>query len=272
MLSYYLAAFKDRCFARDPIGTAVRGMSYIIHSRTHQRPTFEVPFGPVKFNMRLQHAKKHFGVAGIFVKRQYYESLLEFGHTLIAEGDGVVDGGASQGIFTCAFAKLIGDQGRVYAFEPQPYATVCLKENCRLNGLANVEIFEGALSKESAEGVLDLSLGPVSASITREVTAKSGLRVKTYAIDDLRAQGRMRPLSFIKLDVEGAELDALMGARETIEQDKPRICVEALDERPFQQVGAFLESRGYRPFVFRDAGVLSRFEPFEPTPNVFFLR
>jgi FkbM family methyltransferase len=272
MMQYYASVLRTRSYAKDPVGTCLRGLGYVMHSTLRREPIFGIPFGPVRFHMRLQQARKHFGAAGIFVRRQYYESLLEFGYKFLSEGDTVIDGGANQGIFTCAFGVFVGSTGRVFAFEPQSYATSCIRMNCELNGLENVEIFEGALSRTSGEGFLDTSRGPVAASIVRDFGSRCGVPVKTYAIDELRAQNRMPAVNFCKLDIEGAELDALIGARETIEQDAPGICLEAHDAGLFTNVDDFLRQHGYKPYIFDDDGALAKFERFVPAANVFFLQ
>jgi hypothetical protein len=88
--------------------------------------SFDVFFGAHRFKLALQSARRGFGSAGIFIQRRYYEPLLEFGDKLLNGDDCAIDGGANQGIFTCAFAAAVGNKGRVFAFEPNPNAVNCM--------------------------------------------------------------------------------------------------------------------------------------------------
>jgi FkbM family methyltransferase len=268
--SYLPKAFRTRSFAKSPGLTVARGVAYTVLSRSGARTTFAIPFGDVSFKMWLQNAGPHFGIANIYLQRKYYESLLEFGHKLIDPGSVAVDGGASQGLYTCAFAAKVGSSGQVYAFEPFPRSLDCLRKNLALNGFRNVTLFEGALSRNPGHAFLDTQKGPVYASITPFPVSK-GLQVATFGIDELRRQRKMSAIQFLKLDIEGAELAALEGARETLLQDKPNLCVEANTELALQQLTDFLAQFRLKPFLFDDHGALMRLERTAPNANVFYL-
>ena len=220
---YLATLLASRSLAKAPFSTLWRAASYVALTRAHIPASFNVAFGNAGFRMRLQKPKPHYGIASIYVQRRYYEPLLEFGHTLLSPGETVIDGGASQGIYTCAFAAKVGPSGRVYAFKPLAYAVECLRNNITLNGFENVEVFEGALDEKAGKSFIDMTRGPAYASIVHDFGHGSGTEVATFAIDELRRDGRLSKLDFIKLGVEGAELAALKGARDTIGHDKPRL-------------------------------------------------
>ena len=269
---YYANILRTRSFSQEPIRTICRGAEWVIRGKLGSRSVFSVDFGSQKFRMRLQSARKNFGSAGIFVQRRYYEPLLEFGHRFISVNDRVIDGGANQGIFSCAFAAQVGPGGAVYAFEPQIYAVECLRENARLNKFGNIVVFNGALSDREGETYLDLGKGPVSASITNAHAASDRVLVKTYAIGELLRAGTMKQAQFIKLDVEGAELQALEGAKPMFDGNiKPAICIEANEQKLFAKICDFLALFGYKPYALDMRGDLLRFERFSPSANVFFM-
>jgi FkbM family methyltransferase len=269
---YYTSVFRTRSFAREPIRTVLRGSEWIIRQKVGFPRSFEVRFGPRQFRMQLQSAKRKFGSAGIFVLRQYYEPLLEFGSSFICPGDCVIDGGANQGIYSCAFAAGVGPSGQVYAFEPQEYAIKCLRGNLNLNGFRNVVPFEGALSDASGQIFLNLHGGPVEASISNSPAGTDAVRVVAYSVDDLLEANRIRDVQFIKLDVEGAELKALKGARAMLEKNKPGICIEAYDRALYGHISDYLGKMGYKPYVFGRKASLVTFNGFSPSLNVFFLQ
>ena len=273
---YYSRVFKTKSFSKEPVRTLVRGCEWVARQSIDWPRPFSVQFGEDSFKLKLQAMQRSYGSAGIFVQRKYYEQLLEFGHQLIARGGCVIDGGANQGIYTCAFASRVGPTGQVYAFEPQPYAVSCLRENVKLNNFNNVYIFEGALWNEFGslfiQQNLEQNLGPVSASVSSAMNADDGTSVRAYSISELLQEDRIRYVDFIKLDIEGAEPEALRGAELMIEKAKPTICIEASSERQYLAVTDYLARWQYSPYVFDTGGTLVRFESFDRTPNVFFMR
>lgn len=268
----YEQLLATRSFAKEPVQTVLRGVQWVARGRLARTACFRVPFGPQTFLMQLQSMKRGYGSAGIFVQRQYYEPLLEFGHRLMSKGDAVIDGGANQGIFTCAFASAVGPKGMVYAFEPQGYALACLAQNLRVNGFNHVKIFAGALSDSPGEVFLNLDGGPVAASISDAPRGENVERVRCYSLGELFEQRHIKAVQFIKLDVEGAELKTLLGAAQLIRSDKPAICIEALEQDPYLNIADYLKQYGYTAYTYTPRGDLMKFTDFFPSPNVFFLQ
>jgi FkbM family methyltransferase len=263
--------FRTRSYRIEPVGTLFRGAEWALRSWLAKPTDFDVDFGPYRYKLTLQSARRGFGSAGIFVQRRYYEPLLEFGYKLLQKGDRAVDGGANQGIYACAFATAVGPVGHVYAFEPQSYAVSCIRNNAKLNHLQNVTVFEGAISGEMGEIYLNLDLGPVSAFTSAEPQGTNTTKVNAFSIDGLFASGQIQDVQFMKLDVEGAELRALNGAKEMLKRAKPRICLEAWERDLYAEIFACLGPLGYKPYVFDGGGNLQAFTSFVPSPNVFFL-
>jgi FkbM family methyltransferase len=262
--------FRTRSYRMQPFGTLGRGAEWMLRSWLGGTTSYPIDFGPHTFRLELQSVKRGFGSAGIFIQRRYYEPLLEFGYKLLNKGEHVIDGGANQGIFSCAFAAAVGTTGHVYAFEPQTYAVACIRRNARLNSMTNITVFEGALSDVSGETYLDTDQGPVSAFTTSRPQGHE-MPVKALAIDDILAAEMMHNIQLIKLDVEGAELKALRGARSMVQRTKPQICIEAWDKKLYEQIGEFLSRFGYGSYVFDGRGQLNAFSTFYPSPNVFFM-
>jgi FkbM family methyltransferase len=268
----YTKVVGTRSFAKQPLKTVLRGIEWVVREKLARPSNFSVAFGPHRFLMQLQSMKRRYGSAGIFVQRQYYEPLLEFGHRLMSKGDIVIDGGANQGIFTCAFASAVGPIGTVYAFEPQTYALACLAQNVKLNGFENVVIFEGALSKTSGEVFLNLDDGPVAASISDTPHGEDVQRVASHSLGELFERGKIEAVHFIKLDVEGAELMTLLGAAPLLQTCKPAICIEAVDRDLYLKIANYLERYGYAAYTFCQRGDIKRLTTFSPSPNVLFLQ
>lgn len=130
-------------------------------------------------------------------------------------GATVLDIGANVGSYTLLFARWVGDAGHVYAFEPAAESRAGLERHVSLNGLqARVTVRPEAVTDRSGEAPFiddgthgDNRLVPGATSETRTVPALS--------IDDFCEASRLAP-DVIKIDIEGAELDALRGAQRTI--------------------------------------------------------
>jgi len=158
----------------------------------------------------------------------------------IHAGDVVVDGGAALGDHTAGYLERVGPKGDVYAFEPNPNYYHCLVRNC-----PTALFYDRALWHENTWLWMDI---PESGNIGAGHIAQTGkLRVEAITLDFLA----LDRCNFIKLDVEGAELQALRGAEKTIRRCRPIIQCEVnpplltmmgYSEGELQQ---WLEKRGY---------------------------
>lgn len=149
-------------------------------------------------------------------------------HIGVRPGDVVVDGGACWGDTALAFAHLTGPGGRVRSFELDPANLARLRANLALNGelAERVDVDERALWSHSGAQLGATRFGPAT-----NIGADGELPVVSVSVDDLVAGGVLDRVDFLKLDVEGAELAALQGARQTLLRDRPRLAV-ALYHRP----------------------------------------
>lgn len=125
----------------------------------------------------------------------------------VKKGDTVVDVGANVGYYTLIAAKIVGDEGRVYAFEPDPESFALLEANVRLNGLTNVVLEQKALSNEP--GRLKLFLGEKNRGDHRIYQPREGpkrdfVEVEAVTLDDY-FNGYDGDIDFIKIDTQGAE-------------------------------------------------------------------
>ncbi|MFL5383115.1 MAG: FkbM family methyltransferase [Longimicrobiaceae bacterium] len=128
-------------------------------------------------------------------------------------GTVALDVGANVGAYTLLLGRWVRPGGRVYALEPASHAFRGLERHLRLNGLDDVVVPVRAAAAAST-GRARLAVDGVSGG-NRLADAPAGEAVDTVTLDDFCAREGVRP-SFIKVDVEGAELDVLRGARETI--------------------------------------------------------
>jgi FkbM family methyltransferase len=139
-------------------------------------------------------------------------------------GDVFYDLGANIGFFAVLAARLVGNSGRVYAFEPNPECSTEVRRNADLNGFSHVEVVEAAVSSKS--GRARLRLGDTNLSSAIAGSSDAGIDVALTTVDDFMRDRSPRPPTLVMIDVEGAEIDVLRGMRETITRHCPVIMCE----------------------------------------------
>jgi FkbM family methyltransferase len=144
----------------------------------------------------------------------FHPALLELSRRVIRAGDIVVDGGSNVGFFALLAARLLGKNGRVFAFEPDPESFLLLRRNVESNGLlGTVQLEERALT--DANGSFDFSVAvqePMLSSLVARAQVDSRvIRVHGVRLDDYFVMNGIEKADVIKLDLEGAEPLALEG-------------------------------------------------------------
>lgn len=151
----------------------------------------------------------------------------------IKKGDTVLDIGAHLGFYTLLMSKLVGDTGKVCAFEPNPQLLKVL--NMTLEAPKNTELFNIALSEENGTASFFVpddasmaSLGNWTNKISDKIAGNvRQVECKTQRLDDLIAERKIAQPSFIKCDVEGAEPAVFGGAAQILNRaDAPVLLFE----------------------------------------------
>ena len=148
------------------------------------------------------------------------QNMLPLLKEFIKNGDVVLDIGAFIGDHTIYYSKLVGDNGSVIAFEPNRDSFFCLEHN--LKAYKNVELINSAIGKEYG--------------FVRTVDVLGNIGMNFLIPDNLGGiviyslnQMEIDRIDFIKIDVEGFELDVLIGGKETINKFKPIMVIEIND-------------------------------------------
>ena len=183
----------------------------------------------------------------------------------VDKGDFVLDCGSGWGDTAIFFANDVGVDGRIYTFEFIPRQLDIIKKNLSLNPdmIKRVSLVENALWNISGEKlyVVDDGLG---SRIGKEKLSDDYFEVYTTTIDDLIKEREIVKIDFIKMDIEGAELQALEGARETITKFRPKLAISIYhNPEDFGNIPTFIDSLGldYRFYLghyslFREETVL----------------
>jgi len=166
------------------------------------------------------------------MKRQYFLSRdgLQIGPR---EGDAIVDAGACFGDTAVYFANAVGERGRVYAFDPLAAHQAVIDFNVAQNALQSrvftVPFAVGEHSK-APSGPSQTTRGGV-AQPGFSLCSAAASDIPLVSIDDYAEREQLPRVNFIKMDIEGYELAALKGARETIARWRPTLAI-SLYHRP----------------------------------------
>lgn len=189
-----------------------------------------------------------------------YESDLVWGiDNLLPQGSFVLEAGTNIGIYSLMFAQKVV-AGRVFGFEPLPEARSVAERHILINGIDNIELSASALGANVGKAEIHLFDGMPQghASLADIAPGKSHSYVCDVTTIDRFVEARhITELHLIKLDVEGAELAALRGGRQTIIDMQPVVFVEINFETTaaFQYVPQdiidWFETLSYSCFVAR---------------------
>ena len=189
------------------------------------------------------------------LRDQRQEIALAF--ALIRPGDTVVDAGANKGSYTYWLRKAVGPGGKALAFEPQPKLAQYLEEARARFNWANVTVREVALSDTGGTGRLHVPGGGVSPGASLEAVGGDTFECRVATLDDELAG---RPVTFLKIDVEGHELALFRGAEQTLRACQPALLFECearhLTKHTMQEVFDFLTNRGYDGYLLRRRDLL----------------
>jgi len=158
------------------------------------------------------------GFEGYLFRRQYFYA--KDGVIICPElGDTVIDGGACLGDTALVFSNAVGAEGRVYSFDPVADHLDILAHNIKQFPLANVVVMPYGLSNKN------IDFAPIVLNQYAPGFHAGNQSIPLRSIDYLVRNKKIDKVDFLKLDVEGAEMDTLLGAAQSIERFKPKLAI-----------------------------------------------
>lgn len=203
--------------------------------------------------------------------------------SLLHQGNVVIDVGTYvDGWHSLLASKLIGDSGKVYAFEPSPAYLETFKKNIIRNDIHNILTFNLALSDKSgtvnfydAGSGSSLSKDEAESHINKKIKP---IQVETITLNDFVKWKEIKHIDFIKIDVEGWEMEVLKGATNILKRDDaPDIMIEVINE-VLQKAGSsadellkYMKGFGYTPYTITKTGLkIYKDKNVTRTPNLLF--
>ena len=174
------------------------------------------------------------------------------------KGKTVYDIGGYEGLLTMFFAREVGATGQVITFEPHPRNYQLILDHIKLNGFTNVNVIPVGLGckQETLKFVVGSNLARGTADpYKQEQLLKQGqatvLQIKVDSLDNQVIANNLPGPDFVKIDVEGLELDVLRGMAETIQQYQPTMHIE-LHGIHEQEIAELLLAHGYHIYQVED--------------------
>jgi FkbM family methyltransferase len=196
---------------------------------------FERPGPP--FHPHRKHSYLEYKFKGGITVKSYYDirDLIEIpvqgyiAECKMSKGDVVVDCGAHFGAFTLYAAKVVGDKGKVIAFEPDSVNFEKLERNINLNCLTNVIAIKKGVYSKNTSLAFDSSHDE-GAHVLSDGQADPNTCVSVVTLDsELELLGIQR-VDFIKMDVEGAEIEAIKGAVRILASNDVHLAIASYHE------------------------------------------
>lgn len=221
-----------------------------------------------RFDYHMLSAESGIGVGFNLLENSAYEpaefgvgvAMLELAKAFRGDGVVAVDCGANIGVHSVEWARAMTGWGRVLAFEAQERLYYALAGNLALNNCFNARARHAAVSdhcgtmqvptpdylRPGSFGSLELRQRPTNEFIGQEIdyADPQAAEIACLSLDSLE----LARLDFLKIDVEGMELEVLEGARASIRRSRPMMIVESLkSDQPKLQ--GWLEAEGYQVFA-----------------------
>ena len=197
---------------------------------------FRVPFA-----LKIQGVKIKKFPLRMYLKGVHEPATTNLVKKMIKPGMTVVDAGAHFGYYSLLFAKLVGPQGDVYAFEPDKTSFNILNNNIKLNNFDNVKTFNLALSNKKGKEKFyiykkDLGINSLLPDVNKY---KYYYSVDTDLLDNIIKE---KSVDFTKIDVEGAELMVLEGMNKIIKNNRNFKIILELSPKIIRKTGYNLDN------------------------------
>ncbi len=160
-------------------------------------------------------------------QEDWFEDEIKFVRKLLKPGMKVIDIGANYGTYSMNIAKLIGGNGKLWAFEPSSFCRSYLAKSIEVNGFNNIVLSSAGLSDTKRKAILvseaNTELGHVASSDSEEAHGES---IDLETLDNCMQEYDWTVIDFIKMDAEGEEANILKGSQRLLNELSPLVMYE----------------------------------------------
>ena len=136
---------------------------------------------------------------------------------IVQKGFNVIEVGANFGVHTLRMAELVGEKGKIFAFEANPHVSKYLKESVALNQLDGIiTVFDKAAGDTPGKAFLDFGIKNIGGGHIVSSASNGSVATEIVRLDDAVQESH---IDLLKIDAEGFELKILQGATTIIDQN-----------------------------------------------------
>jgi FkbM family methyltransferase len=185
----------------------------------------------------------------VYFSRDWDRKISWVCERLLRPGDVALDIGANLGLVTCQMAALVGPQGQVHAFEPNPAMTRLLERSIFRNQLSQIKLYPIALGETEQDGELTIPVDTQCLATLSRVAEGRKIRVPVKTLDTWFASSKVSRIRLMKIDVEGFEEQVFRGSGDLFKSARPDALLFELNtyDGPFEEHPSiqFLRAQGY---------------------------
>ena len=203
-------------------------------------------------------------------RRGFERQELHFALGSVGEGSVCFDIGANVGVFALPLARLVTARGRVIALEPSRRNSLALKLAVEVNELKNIAVIEAAAVDKDGRFDLVVPDGDVSYAYLREAGDNGRGAIEGRSISSLARELGIGKVDFIKIDVEGGELNVLRGGRDVLLAEGARSLLVELNRVYLGRFGhtpedvfAYMGPLNYDAYILGEGGDLIPTESYK---------
>ncbi len=195
----------------------------------------------------------------LFIQQCFYPIYVRFWAERfykIKEGQIIIDAGAYLGSFTLYAAKRVGKTGKVIAFEPDPNNFKILESIIEKSGLQNVILIEKALGDVAKE--VELESANHFSSVVIKTSKNPIFKVQQTTLDEEMRKLKIMKVHFIKMNIEGAEINAIKGAKQTlVNVEHVAISCHAVNgQNTENEINPLLKKLGFKTKVLKRRAII----------------
>jgi FkbM family methyltransferase len=207
--------------------------------------TLRIRSGPLKGKRWIATSGKKF-ITGKFEEYKTQAFLEHF-----KKGSIFYDIGAHIGYFSAIACSINRESGHVYAFEPRPDNARFYLKHMAVNGFSNFTLTKAAVAAQEGSAKFNANTG----TATGHLSDSGNLTVDVVSIDNLVRENKLPAPDFIKIDVEGGEIEVLKGCQQVIAQHKPKLLIATHSPETHAYVVDFLNRHSYRFTILNQDGI-----------------
>lgn len=243
---------------RFPIKGRYRLMQFVINRGLHKDVELNVRLDR---NVRMRLRPDEHVQQNIFFHNYYERNETRYWKKMAANCKTVLDIGGNVGYYSLLASPLVGNDGRVFMFEPVSINLERAKKNIGLSGFTNVDCIKKAVSNQPGAIRIriaendNLGMSGMAESINNDGQDEE---VEGITLDQFAKDNQLDCVDLIKVDVEGAEPLVLQGGRELLSRCSPvimmEVCIDTLVRLSFglEDVYKPLAEMGYKPYLIND--------------------